>query len=453
MKFNPPPGWPSPPDGWTPPSDWKPDPAWPEPPPGWQLWLPDERSRIADDINSDTPTSPNDGISNEPNWSRAPSHESEKGADLDTSSLLETIKKLELELQQLRLDKYSSSSSSNDDQALLEAGIYQYHHPLEDAQTYKESLSEINSQVQQFIKSGNAVLVSEQFTLDGSLAKGRKMTRDLAKLLLRAYNAEADNCVRSLRKGNASTAKARLERATYSIEKLGALMEMRVNPDYHQVRVTEIELTADFQMKKAEERERAREEREELREQRRVEAELAAERERLHKERSHYLSVIAALKENGDEQALRDFERLLHEIDDAIVKNDYRAANIRAGYIYVISNIGALGRNVVKIGMTRRLEPRDRVRELGDASVPFLYDTHALFFSEDAVSLESELHKIFADRRVNQVNHRREFFFVTPSEVKEVLFDKLGGFLEFNENPEALEYFQSRNSWPDAVVN
>ncbi len=116
------------------------------------------------------------------------------------------------------------------------------------------------------------------------------------------------------------------------------------------------------------------------------------------------MGVLEALRAKGDDAAAAELEGRLHDIDAAIEANDYRAANIRAGYIYVISNVGALGPNVVKIGMTRRLEPRDRVRELGDASVPFLYDTHALFFSEDAITLENELHKAFADRRVNHVN-------------------------------------------------
>ena len=193
------------------------------------------------------------------------------------------------------------------------------------------------------MKTGNAVLASDMFTFDGSLAKGRKMTADFSKLMLRAYNAEADNCVRSLRSGNVRTAKARLERAMAAIEKLGAIMEMRVNPDYHQVRVEELELTADFQMKVQEERERAREERAELREQQKVEQELAAERERLDKERAHYVGVLEQLRAKGDEAAAAELEGRLNDIDAAIEANDYRAANIRAGYIYVISNVGALG--------------------------------------------------------------------------------------------------------------
>jgi hypothetical protein len=198
-----------------------------------------------------------------------------------------------------------------------------------------------------------------------------------------------------------------------------------------------------------EERERAREERELLREQRRAEQELAAERERLDKEKAHYQGVLAALRAKGDDAAATELARRLVEIDEAIEANDYRIANIRAGYVYVISNLGAFGPNMVKIGMTRRLEPLDRVRELSDASVPFPYDVHALFFSDDAVTLENELHKIFADRRVNFINERREFFFATPAEVGQILQERAGGLLEFSEVPEASQYFQSRSRWPD----
>jgi Meiotically up-regulated gene 113 len=118
----------------------------------------------------------------------------------------------------------------------------------------------------------------------------------------------------------------------------------------------------------------------------------------------------------------------------------------------VISNIGAFGPGIVKIGMTRRIDPMDRVRELGDASVPFRYDVHAIHFSDDAVALENQLHKAFADRQVNFINARREFFFATPAEVRAVLMEKTGGLLEYTEDPEAPEYFQSRRYWPDRIA-
>lgn len=107
----------------------------------------------------------------------------------------------------------------------------------------------------------------------------------------------------------------------------------------------------------------------------------------------------------------------LDRIDAEIAEADYRAANIRSGYVYVISNIGAFGEGLVKIGMTRRLDPLDRVQELGDASVPFTFDVHALFFSDDAVGVEAMLHREFAPQRLNQVNHRKEFFRVHPQAV------------------------------------
>ena len=363
----------------------------------------------------------------------------------DTTALLRRIADLETALAQ---SGGSEVIELNDQRVLQDVGIYRYHHPLEDAAAYKERLAAINAGIDDVVKANQAVLAADLFTFDGSLAKGRNMVGDLSKLMLRAYNAEAENCVRSLRNGNISTAQKRLENAMKSIEKLGGIMEMRVNPDYHQLRIEELELTADYQMKIQEEREKAREERELLREQRKAEKELAAERERLEKEKAHYETALEQLRAKGDTIAADELAGRLAEIEQAIEANDYRTANIRAGYIYVISNIGALGPSIVKIGMTRRLEPRDRVRELGDASVPFLYDTHALFFSDDAITLENQLHKAFAHRRVNFVNERREFFFATPTEVRDLLMQKVGGLLEFNETPEAPEYYQSRGRWP-----
>jgi T5orf172 domain len=120
-----------------------------------------------------------------------------------------------------------------------------------------------------------------------------------------------------------------------------------------------------------------------------------------------------------------------------------RAANIRAGYVYVISNVGAFGERMVKIGLTRRLDPLDRVYELGDASVPFRFDVHAIVFSDDAVGLEARLHQALTDVRVNLVNLRREFFYATPDEVRALLAEHAGHLLDFVAEPEAPEWRQS----------
>ena len=235
------------------------------------------------------------------------------------------------------------------------------------------------------------------FTFDNSLTKGRRMTSDLGKLMLRAYNAEADNSIRSLRVGNVVTARKRLEASRKAIATLGAMMEMRISDAFHALRLEEIELTADWLMQKQEEKEAAREERARLREERRVEKELAKEGARLRKEREHIKNAILVLRESGDRDL--ELEAKLESLDAAITNNDYRLANMRAGYVYVISNRGAFGPGVVKIGLTRRLDPLERISELSGASVPFRFDVHALFFSEDAVSLESELHQHLQNKR------------------------------------------------------
>ncbi|MBF6241348.1 DUF4041 domain-containing protein [Nocardia otitidiscaviarum] len=370
----------------------------------------------------------------------------------ESAELHDRVNELTAQLQAPRTSPVASPPTDpllvtvDDALVLQEVGIYEYHHPLENADSYKQALAELRADVREAVKAGDAIVVAKKFSFNNSLAEGRRLTADLSKLMLRAYNAEAENCVRTIRAGNLETAARRLDKAARDIEKLGAAMQMHISAAYHTLRIKELELTADYMMKVQEEREAAREERERLRQQRKVEQELAAERERLEKEQAHYRAVLQRLETTG--QDTRDIEDQLTRIADAIAQNDYRAANIRAGYVYVISNIGAFGPNVVKIGLTRRLEPLDRVRELGGASVPFPFDVHAVYFSDDAVTLENELHKEFAAVRLNHANVRREFFFASPEEVRRVLAKKVGNLLDYNDSPEATQYFQSRRYWP-----
>lgn len=453
LRFNPPPGWPVPPPGWQPPAGWKPDPAWPDPPEGWQLWVSD----AADDATTDP--KPADGVSPDApaGGAAGDGDRAVSGAADGTTeaALRERVSVLEAELAALQATTASPGGNDDyvildDDRVLQSVGIYRYHHPLETAAAFKESLEDLNGQIVETVKAGRAIEASNLFTFDNSLAKGRKMVANLSKLMLRAYNAEADNSIRSLRVGNVVTAKKRLDSSRSAIAKLGAMMEMHISDEFHALRLAEIELTADWLMKKQEEKEAAREERARLREERRVHQELVAERERLDKERAHLLNALSALEASGSEDP--ELRVRVAEIDAAIEQNDFRAANIRAGYVYVISNRGAFGPGVVKIGLTRRLEPQERVAELGGASVPFRFDVHALFFSEDAVTLENELHYHFADRALNLANPRKEFFFASPEEVRHVLAAKLGNLLEFNEHADATEYLQSLGGWPVDVA-
>lgn len=327
---------------------------------------------------------------------------------------------------------------------LQEVGVYEYRHPLTDAVAYQAELKRIHDRIKVMArKDGGAVLASDQWHVNGSMAKGRTMIRDYSKLILRAYNAEADNLVRGLKPYKLETSLDRLSKVATTIERLGKTMDIRIAPTYQRLRMTELELTADYLEKKAEEKEREREEKARLREERKVQQEMERERARLDKERQHHQNALEALIARGDEEGAARVRAQLGEVDRKIEDVDYRAANVRAGFVYVISNLGSFGEGVVKVGLTRRLEPMDRVRELGDASVPFKFDVHALFFSQDAVGLEAELHSRLDDRRMNLVNRRREFFRATPQEVKALLSELQAEVLEYDELAAAVEYRQS----------
>jgi hypothetical protein len=490
FRFNAPPGWPTPPSGWVPPQGWVPDASWPPAPPGWAFWVPGETPApaasappaagatepvvdaavVATDVVEPPAEEPVEPATPSPAPTSAAASEPVAPPVRDTAPLPSVdaarVRELEVEVEVLRRQLVEANSGAaqqrpagddddfvelDDARLLQQVGIYDYHHPLENAELYRERLADLREQIKEMVKAGKAIEASDRFSFNNSLAAGRRMTADFSKLMLRAYNAEADNCVRALRAGALAAATKRLETAAGTIARLGKMMEMRVSPEYHALRITELELTADYLFKQQEEREAAREERERLREERKAEQELAAQREKLDKERAHYLNTLEALRAQGATAEAADIETRLAEIDAAIQLNDYRAANIRAGYVYVISNIGAFGKSVVKIGMTRRLEPLDRIRELGDASVPFPFDVHALYFSDDAVSLENELHNALAARRLNHANPRREFFFATPEEVRDVLAEKVGNLLEYAAHPDAEQYYQSLSSWPTDV--
>jgi hypothetical protein len=338
---------------------------------------------------------------------------------------------------------------ASDAAMLQEVGIYEYRHPLDDAVAYQAELARLKDAIRAMTRrDGGAVQATTQWTVNSSAAAGRAMVRDFSKLMLRAYNAEADNLVRGLKPYKLASAIDRLTKVAITIEKLGRTMSIRITDDYHRLRIKELELTADYLEKVAQEREREREEKARLREERQAQLELERERQRLDKERQHHANALQALLDKGDAKGAQRMRDKLAEIDAAIEQVDYRVANVRAGYVYVISNIGSFGERMVKVGMTRRLEPLDRVRELGDASVPFRFDVHALFFSDDAVGIEAQMHARLEDHRVNRVNPRREFFYCTPQEAKAHLLDLTGELLQFEELPEALEFRQSRNQEP-----
>lgn len=368
------------------------------------------------------------------------------GGYLETELLAKiTALKAELETLHRRLE------SASDAMILQEVGVYDYAHPLDDAAMYRQALDDLEAEYKSLIKSGGAVTSTKKWIINGSDKEGMKMVTDLSKLMLRAYNNEVDNLLRTLKPYGIEKSIERLQKLRETIARLGASMKLGVTDAYHALRVRELRLTADYRARLEEEKERRREELERLREEELARREFEAEQARLEKERAHYLTVQQAYLQKGDIDAAEAAASKLAEINEALDGVIQRAANIRAGYVYVISNIGAFGERVVKIGLTRRLEPLDRVRELGGASVPFRFDVHALIFSDDAVTLENQLHRAFENSRVNLVNGRREYFYVRPADVRDTLLRLRGDLLTFTEEPLAWEWYESERRRGAAV--
>lgn len=366
------------------------------------------------------------------------------------AALSEQHEQLEAEHRELK----DRVVAMRDTAILQEIGVYDYQHPMENSDEYKNRLKAVRDEIRASARDGGAVTATtNRWTVNDSEAKGRKMIKDTSKLLLRAYNNEADMLVDKMRPFRLDASISRLEKSRNAINRLGAQpMEIAITGAYHKLRVKELELVADFLQKKEEEKEAAKAERARLREEAKARKELENEKKRLEKERNHYLGVLRKLQQGEDSAAktaeMAELNEKLQELDVSMESVDQRVANVRAGHVYVISNVGSLGERMVKIGMTRRLDPMDRVKELGDASVPFGYDLHAMIFSEDAVDLEKRLHGQFASQRVNLVNLRREFFYATPQEVHDALNSEAGLAVvtEFTDIPEAAEWHESENT-------
>lgn len=325
-----------------------------------------------------------------------------------------------------------------------EFGLYDFEHPAEASAILSAELAQVRAQIKATVSEKRAVTATSNFTFNNSASQGRKFVDSMSRTMLAAYNAEAENAIKAVKAGGLSTAQQRLAKVVERVANNGKMISLAITPQYHGLRMRELELAARHQAAVQAAKEAEREERARLREEKRVEDELRRAREKLHKEREHYANALAALRARGDDAGAADLEAKLAEIDQSIADVDYRAANVRAGYVYVISNVGAFGDAVVKIGMTRRLEPMDRVRELGDASVPFTFDVHALFFSEDAFGIEAMLHRHFAQRRVNRINTRREFFYATPAQVLDVLREHNVALVEYTTEATAEEFRASR---------
>lgn len=360
-------------------------------------------------------------------------------------------KQKELEEISCKIDEKKKSLIILEDELLYQDfGLYKPTYDFTTSEEYNSRLKSIRDKQKQCIKNGLATSGNMNWTVNGSKAQGNKMVRDMQKLLLRAFNSECDELVEKVKYNNFDSYLKRMNSSVAAISKLGSVMSISISGAYLKLKVEELRLALEYRIKKQEEKEALKEARAEMREAARLQKELDEQRKKVEKEQAHYQkALIQTLKqlESADDsmkasllEKKLELENQLQIIDTTLADLDYREANQRAGYVYIISNIGSFGENVYKIGMTRRLDPQERIDELGDASVPFNFDVHAMIFSDDAPALEAALHKAFESRKVNMVNQRREFFNVTLDEIKEVVKKNFDKTVEFIDIPDAEQY-------------
>lgn len=275
------------------------------------------------------------------------------------------------------------------------------------------------------------------------------MINQRLRLMLRAFNGECDAAISSVRYNNVGVMENRIVKARETINKLSETTHCEITEDFYQLKRQELLLTYEYHEKRQAEKEEQRRIREEMREEERALKEMEKARRDAEKDERRYERALEKAREEvkqavGEEKErliskLEELQRRLSEAHENKERAISRAQLTRSGHVYVISNIGSFGENVYKIGMTRRLEPMDRIRELGDASVPYRFDVHAIIYSEDAPALEAKLHSAFGDRRVNRVNERKEFFGISIDEIAKVVREH-NADIEITKVAEAEEY-------------
>ncbi|WP_261428902.1 DUF4041 domain-containing protein [Berryella wangjianweii] len=338
-----------------------------------------------------------------------------------------------------------------DDELLVqEFGLYEPRYEATSSSQFKDRIKEVREHQKVLVKRGTACSGNFNWTVNNSKSQGTKMVKDVQKLLLRCFNVECDEVIGKVKYNNFDASEKRIRKAAESISKLGKTWDIAIEDRYIKLKIDELRLVLEHAQAKQQEKEELRALREAEREEAKLQKEIEAERKRLEKERTQYekarADIATRLTTCPDAERAELAERLarisanIDEVEKGIENVDYRQANIRAGYVYIISNIGSFGEGIFKIGMTRRLDPTERVSELGDASVPFAFDVHAMIFTDDAPGLEAALHNRFADRKVNLVNKRREYFRVSLDEIKVAVKENFDKTVEFNDVPDAEQY-------------
>ncbi|MFU2180749.1 DUF4041 domain-containing protein [Streptococcus pluranimalium] len=357
------------------------------------------------------------------------------------------LSKIEQDLEEAKqkLSELETTINQEADQALFIETTVDFTDNIT-SNEIKNELSIIQLNEKEIIKNNKAVSITS--------SEKKTIANKQAKQLLRAFNAEADYYTSNVTMKNVDTFRNKLAKSFENLNKLFEIDGVELTQAYLKSKLKQLDIIFKYQKQIEIEKELLKAQKEEIREQQKAEKEIQDAKRKIEKEEQQFNNEMSKLLKylNGanNDVEQRIYADKIKELEEKIKllekdKEDvlHRESNTRAGYVYIISNIGSFGENVYKIGMTRRLEPMDRIAELSSASVPFPFDVHALIFSDDAPSLENTLHNYFRKQEVNKVNNRKEFFKVNLDEIKQVVHKEHNNTVRFTDLAVAEQYYES----------
>ena len=363
----------------------------------------------------------------------------------ERSALCERLDSIIAETQMQNANLRRLKSSLEEDIELCNLNFYKPHYDFEKALDYERALFANRNEQKAMIQARKAVIAKK------GAAPDKKLAALLIRLLLRTFNSECDLMIQNINFRNAATYENRIKNSFEQLNKLTLKYYVMITPEFLKLKLEELWIYHEFQEKKLLEAEEQRQIREIMREEARAGRELEKAKAEAEKDEQKYQSLLdkameAAARVHGEERKLKDAQIaiLKQQLEEATEKKRAisQAQLTKSGHVYVISNIGSFGENVFKIGMTRRPNPQDRIDELGDASVPFQFDVHAMIYHENAPELEHKLHQHFEKFRMNKINPRKEFFKVSLDEIERVA-RQYKGDVTVTRIAEAKEYRQT----------
>ncbi|WP_105660906.1 DUF4041 domain-containing protein [Cronobacter dublinensis] len=354
----------------------------------------------------------------------------------------------------------SALSIYKEDMDFAEMGFYAPHFDFDTSELFQTSIRNNRQQQKDLLRNKTtfgAIYCTTEWTVSGSKSEGNKMTTRGINMTARAFNGECDAAIANVTFKNINAMESRIYKAFDVLNKLNEVNQIHINHAFLDLKLTELRLTYEYRAKKQEEKEEQREIRAQMAEERKAQMEIErAIREAEEEERRAQKALDKAQKEMNEKLAkmtaaqAEKYQEKIDSLQEALKEAEFKglkalsmAQQTKRGHVYIISNVGSFGENVFKIGMTRRLDPQDRVDELGSASVPFLFDIHAMIYSEDAPALEYALHQHFAENRTNLINRRKEFFNVSLEDIKAAVFNMAGNNVDFIETATAQHYHET----------